>query len=43
MLSTFASGIKGPKQAILTISLVSGIACALNWGFGLSYIGAIFC
>ena len=41
MLSTFASGIKGPKQAILTISLVSGIACVLNWGFGL-VIGALF-
>ena len=41
MLSTFASGIKGPKQAILIVSIVSGIACALNWGFGL-VIGAIF-
>ena len=40
MLSTFASGIKGPKQAILIVSIVSGIACALNWGFGL-VIGAI--
>jgi len=41
MLSTFASGIKGPKQAIFTVSIVSGIACALNWGFGL-VIGALF-
>ncbi len=41
MLETFASGIKGPKQAILIISLVSGIACVLNWGFGL-VIGALF-
>lgn len=41
MLSTFASGIKGPKQAILIVSIVSGIACALNWGFGL-VIGALF-
>lgn len=41
MLETFASRIKGPKQAILIVSLVSAIACALNWGFGL-VIGAIF-
>ena len=41
MLETFASRIKGPKQAILIVSIVSGIACALNWGFGL-VIGAIF-
>ena len=41
MLSTFASGIKGPKQAIWVISIVSAIACILNWGFGL-VIGALF-
>lgn len=41
MLETFASRIKGPRQAILIVSLVSGIACILNWGFGL-VIGAIF-
>ena len=41
MLSTFASGIKGPKQAIFTISIVSALACVLNWGFGL-VIGALF-
>ncbi len=41
ILSGIASGIKSPKQAILIVSIVSGIACALNWGFGL-VIGAIF-
>lgn len=41
ILSTMASAIKGPKQAIVVISIVSAIACALNWGFGL-VIGAIF-
>ena len=41
MLSTFASGIKGPKSAILIISFVSAVACILNWGFGL-VIGALF-
>ena len=35
MLSTFASGIKGPKSAILIVSFVSAVAGILNWGFGL--------
>lgn len=41
MLSTFAGKIKGPKQAIFIVSIVSAIACVLNWGFGL-VIGALF-
>lgn len=41
ILSGIASGIKGPKQAILVVSIVSAVACVLNWGFGL-VIGAIF-
>ncbi|MGP1530146.1 MAG: short-chain fatty acid transporter [Treponema sp.] len=41
MLSTIASAIKGPKQAIIAVSIVSSLACVLNWGFGL-VIGAIF-
>lgn len=41
ILSSMASKIKGPKQAIIIVSVVSAIACVLNWGFGL-VIGAIF-
>ena len=41
ILSNFASKIKGPRQAIIIVSVVSAIACVLNWGFGL-VIGAIF-
>lgn len=41
ILSGFASKIKGPKQAIIVVSIVSTLACVLNWGFGL-VIGAIF-
>lgn len=32
---------KNPKQAIMAVSFVSGIACLINWGFGL-VIGAIY-
>lgn len=41
ILSNIASKLTGPKQAIIIVSLVSAIACVLNWGFGL-VIGAIF-
>lgn len=41
ILSSVASKIKGPKQAIVVVSIVSALACILNWGFGL-VIGAIF-
>lgn len=40
-LSNIASKIKSPKQSIIIVSVVSLIACAINWGFGL-VIGAIF-
>lgn len=40
-LHNFASKIKGPKTAIVIISIVSAIACVINWGFGL-VIGALF-
>lgn len=40
-LSTLASKLTSPKQAIVVVTLVSAIACILNWGFGL-VIGAIF-
>ena len=40
-LSKLASNIKSPKKAIIIVSLVSALACAINWGFGL-VIGAIF-
>lgn len=36
-----ASKLSSPKQAIVVVTLVSTIACILNWGFGL-VIGAIF-
>lgn len=41
LLSNMAGKFKTPKQAIVGVTLVSTIACILNWGFGL-VIGAIF-
>ncbi len=41
ILSNMASKLSGPKQAIIAVSIVSAVACLLNWGFGL-VIGAIF-
>lgn len=41
ILSNMASILKSPLQAILAVSIVSSLACVLNWGFGL-VIGAIF-
>lgn len=41
LLSKMASKLKTPRQAIVVVTLVSTIACILNWGFGL-VIGAIF-
>lgn len=41
LLSGVASKLKSPKQAIVVVSVVSALACILNWGFGL-VIGAIF-
>jgi short-chain fatty acids transporter len=40
-LSKLASFAKTPGQAIFAVSLVSGIACWINWGFGL-VIGALY-
>ncbi|WP_352419720.1 short-chain fatty acid transporter [Proteiniborus sp.] len=40
-LSKLASFVKTPGQAILAVSLISGIACWINWGFGL-VIGALY-
>lgn len=40
-LSSLASKLKTPKQAIVVVTIVSTVACILNWGFGL-VIGAIF-
>lgn len=40
-LANLASKLKTPRQAIVVVTLVSTIACILNWGFGL-VIGAIF-
>lgn len=40
-LSNLASKLSTPRQAIVVVTLVSTIACILNWGFGL-VIGAIF-
>ncbi len=40
-LSNLASKLTTPRQAIVVVTLVSTIACILNWGFGL-VIGAIF-
>lgn len=41
LLSTLASGAKSPGSAILLVSVVSLVACWINWGFGL-VIGALF-
>lgn len=41
ILSNMASKLSSPRQAIVVVTLVSTIACILNWGFGL-VIGAIF-
>lgn len=41
LLASMASKLSTPKQAIVVVTLVSTIACILNWGFGL-VIGAIF-
>jgi len=40
-LAILASTAKTPGQAILLVTVVSAIACWINWGFGL-VIGAIF-
>jgi len=41
LLSTMAKGAKSPGSAILLVSVVSLVACWINWGFGL-VIGALF-
>ena len=41
LLSTLANLAKSPGSAILLVSVVSLIACWINWGFGL-VIGALF-
>lgn len=41
ILSQLASIPKTPKRAVLMCTLVAGIACMIQWGFGL-VIGAIF-
>lgn len=40
-LTRLASIPKTPTQAIFAVSLISGIACWINWGFGL-VIGALY-
>ncbi|WP_294704325.1 short-chain fatty acid transporter [uncultured Fusobacterium sp.] len=40
-LANLASKLTTPRQAIVVVTLVSTVACILNWGFGL-VIGAIF-
>ena len=40
-LKTLAKIPKSPTQAIILVTLISTIACWINWGFGL-VIGAIF-
>ena len=40
-LTRFAGLASSPVQAIYLVSLVSALACVLNWGFGL-VIGALF-
>lgn len=40
-LANLASKLSTPRQAIVVVTLVSTVACILNWGFGL-VIGAIF-
>lgn len=41
LLENIAGKLRTPKQAIIVVTVVSTIACILNWGFGL-VIGAIF-
>ncbi len=41
LLSTLAGAAKSPGSAILLVTVVSLIACWINWGFGL-VIGALF-
>ena len=41
LLSKLSDIPKTPKQSIVAVSFVSGIACLINWGFGL-VIGAIY-
>lgn len=41
LLSSMARGAKNPGSAILLVSVVSLVACWINWGFGL-VIGALF-
>ena len=41
LLTTLAKLAKTPVQAIILVTVVSAIACFINWGFGL-VIGAIF-
>lgn len=41
LLSAMAKGAKSPGSAILLVSVVSLVACWINWGFGL-VIGALF-
>ena len=40
-LKSMANIAKTPTQAIMAVSFVSGIACWINWGFGL-VIGALY-
>lgn len=40
VLTSIASVAKTPTQAIMLVSFVSGIACWINWGFGL-IVGAL--
>lgn len=40
ILKKIAKVAKTPTQAIMTVSIVSGICCWLNWGFGL-IVGAL--
>lgn len=40
-LSKLASFVKTPGQAILAVSLISGIACWINWGIWISYRSTI--
>ena len=41
VLKKMAKIPKTPGQAILMVTFISGLACLINWGFGL-VIGAIF-
>lgn len=41
ILAILASFAKTPKQGVFLICFFSGLACAINWGFGL-VVGALF-